>query len=142
MLTDLDRADIQGIVLSAYGHLTCAAYLMLRVSDAQGARGWLAHVAPQITNASGKQEGFSLNLALTYEGLRALGLDADALATFPIPFTDGMASPKRSHILGDTNKDAPANWDWGGEQNPVHILLLVFGADENALAAQLKQRRE
>jgi Dyp-type peroxidase family len=141
-LTDLDRADIQGIVLSAYGHLTCAAYLMLRIREAQSARSWLASVAGEITDASGKQEGFSLNLALTYEGLQALGLDPDALATFPVPFTEGMASPKRSHILGDTNKDAPANWDWGGEKNPVHILLMVFGAEEDALAAQLKLRRE
>jgi Dyp-type peroxidase family len=139
---ELDRKDIQGIALSGYGHLPCAAYLMLRVGEARAARGWLASVAREITHAGGKQEQRSLNLAVTHRGLQALGLDAEALATFPVPFTEGMASAKRSHILGDTDKNAPTNWEWGGEKEPVDILLMVFGADERALAAQLTARRE
>jgi len=140
-VAELERQDIQGILLSAYIHLSCAAYLLLRVEDAAAGRAWISRIAGDITNAERKQESWSLNIALSHSGLSHLGLDDDALATFPIAFQEGVASPKRSHILGDTNESAPAHWQWGNEANPVDIVLMVFGADEKALDEQLELRR-
>lgn len=140
-MAQLENRDIQGFLLSAYGHLSCATYLLLRITDAALCRRWLARVAEQLTTGEGKQEGFSLNLALTHAGLGKLGLDASALATFPRVFQEGMATEHRARILGDTKENAPSEWVWGGEKNPTDALLLVFGSDENALAEQLKQRR-
>ena len=34
LLTDDDRADIQGFITSGYGHLPVAAYLFVRLHDA------------------------------------------------------------------------------------------------------------
>ena len=135
--------DIQGIVISGYGHLPCASYLLLRVTDAAAARRWLAHLVDEITVSERKHEGTSLNLALTSDGLAHLGLDAEALATFPRPFLEGMATPHRSRILGDADENAPANWDWGGdeESKAVDVLLLFFASDETALEDLLKQHR-
>ena len=135
--------DIQGIVISGYGHLPCASYLLLRVTDAAGARRWLAHLVDEITVSERKQEGTSLNLALTHDGLAHLGLAAEALATFPRPFLEGMATPHRSRILGDADENAPANWNWGGdnESKAVDILLLLFASDETVLEDLLKHHR-
>ncbi|HEY0320064.1 MAG TPA: Dyp-type peroxidase [Pyrinomonadaceae bacterium] len=141
-MATLEREDIQGIILSAYAHLPCAGYLLFRIDDPARARQWLARIADEITIAVAKQDLYSLNLALTYEGLRALGLDATALDTFPIPFREGMHSDKRSLILGDTNENHPSQWKWGNEQRSVHLLLMVFAEDEAALEAQLKQRTD
>ena len=50
-----------------------------------------------------------INLAFTSSGLNALKLDPITLASFPEPFTQGMAA--RALRLNDTGPNAPANWD-------------------------------
>ena len=139
-MVKLHRGDIQGIIFSAYSHLACASYLLLRIEDAAATRRWLSGIADKITTADGKEEVFSINLALTYCGLRKLGLNKATLNTFPIAFREGVASQNRSRILGDTNNSAPSAWDWGGDPDSIHILLLVYGKDEKALNEQLGQR--
>lgn len=141
-MAELERHDIQGFLLSAYSHLPCATYLLLRVTDAASGRRWLARMASEVTTAERKQEGFSVNLALSSPGLSKLGLDSEGLATFPRAFREGMATEHRARVLGDTKGSAPSEWHWGNEQNPVDVLLLVFAADESELDAQLARQRE
>lgn len=141
-MTQLERHDIQGFLLSSYGHLPCATYLLLRVIDPAASCKWLAILASEITTAEGKQEGSSLNLAITSTGLSNLGLDSEGLATFPRAFQEGMVTEHRSRILGDTKDSTPSAWKWGNAANPVDLLLLIFAADEDALDAQLERRRE
>ena len=66
---ELERADMQGIVMSAYAHLPCAAYVLLPVNDARGGRAWLRGVVPEIASGEGKDEVSLLNLAITFSGL-------------------------------------------------------------------------
>lgn len=61
------------------------------------------------------------NIAFTYTGLGALGVDAATLQTFPEPFAVGMAA--RAVLLGDDGPAAPENWDgWLGSRD-IHGLL-------------------
>src|SRR5260370_23756359 len=121
----LERDDIQGLLLSAYSHLRCATYLMLRVDDAAAGRKWLGELAGEITTGVGKQAGLSSNVALTYAGLARLGLDEEGLATFSNAFRDGMTSQRRSKILGDAADSLPDYWQWGGPKSEeVHVLLM------------------
>ena len=117
--------------------------MLLRVTEAAAARRWLTKVADQITTSERKQEGLSLNVAFTHLGLRHLGLDDETLATFSRPFLEGMTTTHRSRILGDAAENAPAYWNWGGddEKKAVDILLLLFAVDENTLEAVLAARR-
>src|SRR5258707_12820646 len=140
-MVKLHRGDIQGIIFSAYSHLACASYLLLRIEDAAATRRWLSGIADKITKADGKKEVFSINLALTYCGLRKLGLNEATLNTFPIAFREGGASQNRSRILGDTNNIAPSAWDWGGDPDSIHILQLVYGKDAKSLNEQLGKRK-
>lgn len=133
MHSDLDRTAVQGLVVSAFAHLPCAAYRLFRIDDAARARTWLARVAAAVTTGERKQEGWSLNLALTREGLETLGTSRDALQTFPPAFIEGMASSRRSRILGDVGLNQPASWRWGGPGSPVHVLLLIYGKGEKEL---------
>ena len=137
MATRLDTADIQGIVVSSFGHLPCAAYRLLRVRDAGAARLWLHSFVDRVTTAERKQEHRSLNIAITSSGLSALGLGADALNTFPVAFREGMASPRRSRVLGDSAENDPAIWAWGGPTAVVDAALLVYAEDEQELDKQL-----
>ena len=41
MPTELERSDMQGLLVSAYAHLPCATYRLLRITDPAAARPWL-----------------------------------------------------------------------------------------------------
>ena len=63
------------------------------------------------------------NVAFTWTGLKALGIEANTLASFPEDFRDGMAA--RAVRLGDVGKSAPAHWEgWLGSRE-VHGVLVV-----------------
>ncbi len=144
-----DLKEIQGIVMSGYGDLHCASYVLLRVTEAAAARRWLGNLTDQIATGERPQTVTALNVALTHRGLTRLGLDAETLVTFSRPFLEGMATSHRSRILGDADENAPKNWNWGGtdeagvvdEAKAVDILLLVFAVDEGTLDAALAEKR-
>ena len=141
-MVELERKDIQGIVVSAYKHLPCAAFLLLRVRNAQPARTWLAQIATEITASEAKHPSLSINIAFTYSGLKNLGLGQDALDVFSLPFQEGMAAPYRARLLGDNEENAPAGWEWGAPNNPVDILLMIYGKDEATLKAALEREQK
>jgi Dyp-type peroxidase family len=130
-----DMEDIQGFVMSGYAHLACVSYRLLRVDDKVAARRWLTNLTNEVTTSEGKQEISCLNVALTHHGLAQLGLTKDALDSFSLPFIEGMATPHRSRILGDSDENEPARWDWGSNDasKAVDVLLLLFGKDEQTL---------
>jgi len=137
---DLELTDMQGLLVSAYAHLPCAAFVLLRVTDGRQARVWLASRAESLTTAARKEEGRSTNWALTLEGLAALGIPDNSLATFPLAMHDGgMAASRRSRVLGDAEESAPSLWQWGSETNKVHILLLLYAADDHILQRLLQE---
>lgn len=133
MSTLLDLKDIQGIIARGYGELQFGCYLLLGVRDAKAARSWLGTISGLVTSGVERRPARALNIAFTCRGLEALGLDANSLETFSHEFQDGMTSAYRQRILGDRDESAPENWDWGGPHTaPVHILLMLFAADEDA----------
>jgi Dyp-type peroxidase family len=135
----LERNDMQGLLLSAYGHLPWSANVVLRIDAAARARGWLGSLAGSVTSALGKHRTRGTNVALTYCGLRALGLGG--AAGFPLAFVDGMASARRARLLGDCGASAPGAWSWGSDPDSVHVLLMLFADEETGLAAALAEHR-
>ncbi len=141
-----DMKDIQGFVMSGYAHLPCVSYLLLSVNDAPAARVWIGQILNEVTTSEGKEFISCLNVALTHHGLKRLGLNADTLDSFSRPFIEGMATPHRSRILGDSAENAPENWDWGfpkdsDDTEAVDILLLLFGKDELTLEEVINEHR-
>lgn len=65
----------------------------------------------------------SVNLGFTWNGLRALGVDADTLQSFPEDFRDGMAA--RADLLLDTGDAAPVNWEHWLGSSAVHGILAL-----------------
>ncbi|HWH34879.1 MAG TPA: Dyp-type peroxidase [Acidimicrobiales bacterium] len=141
-MSAFERHDVQGLVVSGYGTMHQARYLLMRVADAGGARRWLGALADRITASAVPEERRCINLALTHAGLRALGLEPGELGTFSPPFQAGMASGHRRRILSDGGASAPELWDWGGSAPghdavpaaDVHAVLLVFASDEETMA--------
>jgi Dyp-type peroxidase family len=135
----LDVTDIQGLVASGYGHLAVAQFILLQVQpDGDGradrARAWLGRVAEHVTDARGRKDDHSTNVAITHHGLLALGLRPDVANAFAPEFVAGIAEPTRSRALGDTGANAPDRWAWGGSATaPVDLVLMLYAADAGAL---------
>lgn len=149
-LTDEALADIQGLITSGYGHLPQAAYLFVTANDASSAREWLAGLARTVTSSTRRAPGggrsekppTAVNVGFTARGLAACGLPARVLGTFPAEFQDGMASPERSRILGDTDDSAPDRWEFGGsDADRVHAVVFLYAADEPGLDALCDAQR-
>jgi Dyp-type peroxidase family len=70
--------------------------------------------------------GCGIAIAFTPSGLRALGLDNEAMGTFVPEFQQGMAVEHRLRFLGDDVGDnVPANWHARWRQ-PIDGVLMVF----------------
>jgi len=144
-------ADIQGFISSGYGHLSPAAYLFLQFRDEGKAQDWLRHLVPEITSARPwpvasngvkMKPTVTVNIAFTADGLTAMGLPSQVLNTFPPEFQEGMASPIRSRILGDTEESDPVEWELGGTgKPPIHAVLLLHAASAAGLEAACRAQR-
>jgi Dyp-type peroxidase family len=143
MKTELELADIQGLILSGYGQKPAARYAIFEIVDGLAARHWLGRLINTLQfgsfRGSRRREPPYLgdlcnNVAFTHAGFSALGLPATTLAGFAQPFQEGMSEASRARRLGDDGESAPEKWRWGGPGEPVHGLLAVFAGDGDAEA--------
>jgi Dyp-type peroxidase family len=131
----IDRADIQGDVLHAYGNRYArTSYLLVGIPDVARGRRWLGGVLDRVTTDApwnGKPPESTLNVALTSAGLAALGVPDALGATFSDEFGQGMAA--RAGVLGDTGISARDHWAGGLGTGAAHALLTVNALGEEAL---------
>lgn len=146
MSLELDLADIQGNILTAYGKLGFpkGRNLVFNVRRPEAGRAFIEKVRPLVTSAlrwpshgkgapTGRVEverpKVALNVAFTFWGLLALETPIRTLRGMPDEFIDGMAA--RARVLGDDfPADSLSRWDpvWRSEADPltrVHILVTL-----------------
>jgi len=143
MTTNLELADIQGNILTAYGRLGFpkARYLLIHVGNAAAGRAFIEALRYRVTTAlrwPSTRKGVPLgknpvtrpmvavNVAFTFRGLLALGLPTRTLRGMPDDFIDGMLA--RASILGDDVLDnTPEYWDpvWQPDRPSAHILVTL-----------------
>lgn len=130
----VDQGDLQGNILAGYGQdYTHALYAFMRVEDDRLARQWLYELEPHVTTASPWGErgppDYTVNVALSCNGLRALGVPEPMIDTFPREFKEGMAA--RAAILGDVGPSTPRNWDprLGTKEHDVLVTLNALDPD-------------
>ena len=73
-------------------------------------------------------------MALSFQGLKALGVPAATLASFPPEFQQGMAA--RAAELGDTGESAPEHWDPPLGTPDVHLVVTALAPDAARLEAE------
>jgi len=144
---DVEYADIQGGILTAYGRLgfPFGRFAVICAHDPAAGRQFVERLRNRVTTAvrwpSTKQkipEGrlmverpdVTYNLAFTYCGLKALGVPTRTLRGLPDEFMDSMAG--RCNIIGDDTDENPltdwdAVWDPKGRGKDVHILVMLNG---------------
>ncbi|WP_065753224.1 Dyp-type peroxidase [Bradyrhizobium paxllaeri] len=137
-----DFSNIQGNILRGYGSFPHARFLYLAIHDERAARTLLQQLMDTGSVTPGQwseKPDTTLNLALTFDGLRALGLPEESLATFPAEFREGMKV--RADELGDVGKSSPRYWDEPWRTGRVHLLVMIYGKTEAALEAGCRNFR-
>jgi Dyp-type peroxidase family len=139
----IELADLQGDILRAYGNAYAhTAYLFFRVDDAGAGRAWLRGLLSRVTTSEpwgAVKPPTTLNLAMTADGLRALGLPDAVLASFSHEFRAGM--PARAETLGDAGPSDPANWEPGLLGAGLHVLATVNALEDGALSREITRLR-
>ncbi len=141
----MDLHDIQGNILKAYGRYGYpkGRYFCLRVTDAEEGRRFIRRLLPDITTSAPwsphgdelrRKPPATTNVALSYHGIRELGVPRDSLQSFPDEFAMGMQA--RRDLLGDDGPSAPARWDPVWRDSEVHILVWISGASTEAIEAK------
>jgi len=127
----IDYSDVQGLVRFGYQHLAEACFFLLRVKDRTAAHSWLT--AAPVSNAV-KMPALpdnALQIAISSEGLRALGVPAEIVDGFSDDFISGMAGEEsRSRRLGDVGTSAPSGWRWGAKGLVPHVLVMLYAKRE------------
>lgn len=82
--------------------------LLLRFESAEAMGSFLQRIPLTHHAKPFNDEGISVNLALSVEGLRLAGFTDDELRTWPDAFYEGM--PRRAGLLGDVRLNHPRNW--------------------------------
>ncbi len=135
----VDRGDIQGDILRAYGNkYDCTSYVFIGVDDAAEGRAWLKEIAPRVRSDEswpGPKPETHLNVAFTYRGLLALGVPEAVADSFSHEFKEGMAA--RASLLGDVGESAPDRWNDGLGTGAAHVMLTVNGQTPDQTRTEL-----
>jgi Dyp-type peroxidase family len=129
----LQLEDIQGLILRSRPEPYVGIHAMLHVDEAAGGRDLLGRLAAHVPSAedwTNEMEAW-VGLAISHQGLKALGLPEQSLSSFPLPFRAGMAA--RAEQLRDFGENAPDSWEEPLKPGVLHIALTIFAADKAAL---------
>ena len=129
--------DIQALILRSRPEPYVGVHAMLHIDDAAGGRDLLRRMAEHVPSAAGWTDDRDawMGLAISFAGLKALGVPQASLESFPLPFQQGMA--QRAEQLRDTGANAPEHWDDAFAPGACHIALTIYARDDAALDVAL-----
>jgi Dyp-type peroxidase family len=137
----LELEDIQHILLTRTPAIT-GRYEFLTFETPVGGRAWLAELLGKTQSASDAVATMDasdrwVTLAFTWNGLRALGVPEESLASFPDEFREGMAA--RADILGDTGDSAPGQWVGGLAGEDLHAIAILFSRTDEQCRRSIEE---
>src|SRR5438034_1164947 len=106
--TTLELDDIQSGVLRPRPAPYAATYIVFRIDDGQVGRELMRRASTVVTSAANPTSPLAdtwVSVAVTYQGLKALGVPPESLESFAWEFRQGMAA--RAKELGDTGESGP-----------------------------------
>jgi Dyp-type peroxidase family len=139
----LDLADIQSGVLRPRPSPYASTYILLRIDEPREGRELLRRLSEVVTSAAAPDRPGRdtwVSVALTFAGLKALGVPAASLDSFAWEFRQGVAA--RAPALGDVGESAPDHWEapFGGPD--IHVILVGVAPDAARLEAAVDRARE
>ena len=141
--TPLELDDIQSGVLRPRPTPYVATYIVFRIDDRKAGRDLMRRVSEVVTSAANPTSPLAdtwVSVALTYQGLKALGVPQASLDSFSWEFRQGMAA--RYTDLGDTGESHPDKWEQPLGSSDLHVVLVAVSPDSERLEAALNRARE
>ena len=138
----LEIDDIQSGALSPRPSPYVGTYILLSVHDPRAGKELVRRLIPLLEPGSTSREpelGAWLTVALTYQGLKVLGVPQESLDSFAPEFQQGMAA--RAAELGDVGASGPENWEKPLGSPDVHIALAALSPDADSLEAVVARAR-
>jgi Dyp-type peroxidase family len=138
----LELDDIQKGALHQRPSPYVGTYLLLRIDARDAGRELVRRLQPVVDSArysSDPARDAWVTVAFTYQGLKALGVPQDSLASFAPEFCQGMAA--RAAELGDVGESSPEQWEKPLGTPDVHVALTALSPDTARLEAVLDRAR-
>lgn len=122
----IELEEIQALVLRSRPIPYYGTVALFEVKDATQAKQMLKDLLPLINSAKDwhQNDGSSVFITFTYNGLEKIGVPQDSLDSFPESFKDGMA--KRAAFLNDVGVNDPKNWEKDFKNKNIHIAAAVI----------------
>lgn len=139
----LELDDIQSGVLRPRPTPYAAVYVLFRIDDRKAGRELVRRIRSVVASAAHPESPAGdtwVSVALTFQGLKALGVPQASLDSFSPEFQQGMAA--RAKILGDTGESSPEHWEKPLGSSDVHVVLTGIAPDTERLEAALAGARE
>lgn len=135
----LEMHDLQSGLLHPRPSPYVGAYIVFRIDNAASGRLLIGRLGKYVASAAewSAQARAWLTVAISYQGLRALGVPQASLDSFPDAFREGMAA--RADLLGDTGASAPERWEQPLGSPDVHVALAVIAPDQARLDVVLEE---
>lgn len=138
----LELDDIQSGVLRPRPSPFAATYIALRIDERGAGRDVLKKISAVVSSAADPQSTLAdtwVSVALTCNGMRALGVPEAAIDSMAWEFRQGMAA--RAKELGDTGDSAPENWEAPFQTRDVHVIIVAVSPTWEKLEASLAAAR-
>ncbi len=138
----LELEDIQCGALHERPTPYVGVYLLIRIDDADDGRELLRRLLPIVESSrslASPEAGAWVTVAVSHQGLRALGVPTATLESFPVEFQQGMAA--RAPFLGDVGENGPEHWEAPLGTPEVHLAIAALSTTKDLLDAALARAR-
>jgi Dyp-type peroxidase family len=141
--TELELDDIQSGVLCPRPTPYHATYVVFRIDDSSAGRELMRRLHSVVASAAHPTSPAGntwVSVALSFQGLKALGVPQASLDSFSPEFQQGMAARARS--LGDHGESSPEHWERPLGSADVHVVVTALSPDMEHLEAALERARK
>ena len=139
----LDLDDIQSGLLRPRPTPYAATYIGFRIDEVAAGRELMRRLSDVVARAADPTSPAGdtwVNVAVTFEGLRALGVPQQSLDSFAWEFRQGMAA--RAEALGDVGESSPEHWDHPLGTRALHVVITAVAPDSDRLEAAIGRARK
>jgi Dyp-type peroxidase family len=138
----LELDDIQSGVLRPRPIPYAATYLLFRIDDRKAGRELMRRLSGVVASAAHPTSPAGdtwVSVALSFQGLKALGVPQASLDSFSPEFQQGMAA--RAKMLRDNGESSPEDWEKPLGSADVHVVVTALSPDTEHLEAALERAR-
>ena len=138
----LELDDIQAGALEPRPVPYAGVYQILRLDDRHAGRELLRRLIPYLDSVASfdPKSPVSLAVALSFHGLKALGVPEESLASFPP--SSSREWPHAAAELGDVGENAPEHWEKPLGSQDSHLVVVGLAPDTVRLEAAFRYARD